>query len=379
MLTGAMLSACGGGGDSPQAVPTAVDRIAIGDRLFDETTLSASGRLACATCHVESRAHADAAGSFLPLGGVNGDQQGLRSTPTLRYLSDNRAFRFNPNGDPAGGFTWDGRADSRAAQARLPLLAAHEMANGDEASVARRLRALPYLAQLLFAFSLPSRASDAQLVEAAAQALADYQAGDAKFQPYTSKFDAALEGRAALSVQEARGLALFNDPQRGNCAVCHTSTPPPGASKPLFTNFTYHALGVPRNASHATRDAGFFDLGLCGPRRSDLSDLAALCGMFRVPTLRNVALTAPYFHNGAIATLEDAVAFYATRDSDAARWYSVVGGLVQRFDDLPPAYRANVSFAAPFNPRAGEPPALSTADVRDIVAFLNTLTDGYSP
>ena len=379
MLTGAMLSACGGGGDSPQAVPTAADRIAIGDRLFDETTLSASGRLACATCHVESRAHADAAGSFLPLGGVNGDQQGLRSTPTLRYLSDNRAFRFNPNGDPAGGFTWDGRADSRAAQARLPLLAAHEMANGDEASVARRLRALPYLAQLLFAFSLPTGASDARLVAAAAQALADYQAGDAKFQPYTSKFDAALEGRAALSAQEARGLALFNDPQRGNCAVCHTSTPPPGASKPLFTNFTYHALGVPRNASHATRDAGFFDLGLCGPRRSDLSDLAALCGMFRVPTLRNVALTAPYFHNGAIATLEDAVAFYATRDSDAARWYPVVGGLVQRFDDLPPVYRANVSFEAPFNLRAGAPPALSTQDMQDIVAFLNTLTDGYSP
>ena len=379
MLTGAMLSACGGGSDSPQAVPTAADRIAIGDRLFDETTLSARGRLSCATCHVESRAHADAAGSFLPLGGVNGDQQGLRSTPTLRYLSDNRAFRFNPNGDPAGGFTWDGRADSRAAQARLPLLAAHEMANGDEASVARRLHALPYLAQLLFAFSLPTGASDAQLVAAAAQALADYQAGDAKFQPYTSKFDAALEGRAALSAQEARGLALFNDPQRGNCAVCHTSTPPPGASKPLFTNFTYHALGVPRNASHATRDAGFFDLGLCGPRRSDLSDLAALCGMFRVPTLRNVALTAPYFHNGAIATLEDAVAFYATRDSDAARWYPVVGGLVQRFDDLPPVYRANVSFEAPFNLHAGAPPALSTQDMQDIVAFLNTLTDGYSP
>lgn len=379
VLMGALLSACGGGSGPPPALPTEADRVAIGDRLFDETALSASGRLACATCHVESRAHADAAGSFLPLGGVDGDQQGLRSTPTLRYLSDNRAFRFNPNGDPAGGFTWDGRADGRAAQARLPLLAAHEMANGDEASVARRLRALPYLAQLLFAFSLPSSASDTQLFDAAAQALADYQAGDARFQPYTSKFDASLDGLATLTPQEARGLALFNDPRRGNCAVCHTSTPPPGASKPLFTNFTYHALGVPRNTSRATSDAGFFDLGLCGPRRSDLSDVGALCGMFRVPTLRNVALTAPYFHNAAIATLEDAVTFYATRDSDPARWYPVVDGQVQRFNDLPPPYRANVSFEAPFNLLVGAPPALSAQDVQDIVAFLRTLSDGYTP
>ena len=385
VLASVLLSACGGGGsaggppEAAQSLPTGADRVAIGDRLFDDTTLSASGRLACATCHDASRGHADAPGVFLPFGGVNGDHEGLRSTPTLRYLSEARAFRFNPNGDPAGGLTWDGRADNRAAQARLPLLAAHEMANGDQAALAQRLRALPYVAQLRFAYSLPVNASDAQLVDAAAQALADYQAGDASFQPYTSKFDASLEGRATLSAQEARGLALFIDPRRGNCAVCHTSTPPPGASKPLFTNFTYHALGVPRNASHATRDSSFFDLGLCGPRRTDLRDLGALCGMFRVPTLRNVALTAPYFHNAAIATLEDAVAFYATRDSDPAHWYPVVNGQVQRFNDLPPQYHANVSFEAPFNQQVGAPPALSAQDVQDIVAFLRTLSDGYVP
>ncbi len=101
--------------------------------------------------------------------------------------------------------------------------------------------------------------------------------------------------------------------------------------------------------------------------------------MFRVPTLRNVALTAPYFHNAAIATLEDAVTFYATRDSDPARWYPVVDGQVQRFNDLPPPYRANVSFEAPFNLLVGAPPALSAQDVQDIVAFLRTLSDGYTP
>lgn len=384
-MTALLLSACGGGGDTAaagsavQAVATAADRIAIGDRLFDETALSASGKLACGTCHNATRGHADAAGSFLPLGGINGDQQALRSSPTLRYLNSNRAFRFNANGKPDGGFTWDGRAASRAAQARLPLLAANEMANADDADVARRLRALPYLSQLLFAYALPASASDTQLVDAAAQALAEYQAGDAKFQPYTSKFDASLEGRATLSAQETRGLAAFIEPARGNCASCHDSSPPTGATKPLFTNFGYHALGVPRNTSAASADANFFDLGLCGPSRTDLSGRSDLCGLFRVPTLRNVELTAPYFHNGAIATLEDAVAFYATRDTDPARWYPTVAGVVQRFNDLPAPYKANVTFQAPFDRPLGAPPALSPQDVQDIVAFLRTLTDGYVP
>jgi cytochrome c peroxidase len=113
--------------------------------------------------------------------------------------------------------------------------------------------------------------------------------------------------------------------------------------------------------------------------RTDLSHRTDLCGMFKVPTLRNVALTAPYFHNGVMATLEEAVAFYATRDSDPARWYPTVGGVVQRFNDLPPAYRGNVTQQAPFGPAAPGGPRLSPQDVQDIVSFLGTLTDGFTP
>lgn len=389
------LAACGGGGSSgiesaatatpaaapapAPATPSAADRVAVGDKLFNELRLSAGGRQACATCHVAERGHADAAGTFLPLGGPKIDQQGLRSSPTLNYLNGNPAFGFDAQGRPRGGSTWDGRADTRAAQALGPLLAANEMANADTAAVVRAVRALPYFGELQFAYALAATATDTQVLAATQQALQDYQAGDPDYQPYSSKFDLVQQGRASFTAQEARGLAAFNDPQRGNCADCHTSTTPAGQAGPLFTNFRYFALGVPRNGSAATADPTFFDMGLCGPLRTDLATRTDLCGLFKVPTLRNVALTGPYFHNGAVATLEDAVAFYATRDIDPTRWYPVVNGAVQRFNDLPVAYRGNVTQQAPFGLRPGDAPRLSAQDVTDIVAFLRTLSDGYTP
>jgi cytochrome c peroxidase len=209
-------------------------------------------------------------------------------------------------------------------------------------------------------------------------ALALYQQGDEDYQPFSSKYDAVLEGRAALSPQEARGLALFNNPSKGNCAACHSSTGDT-RNRPLFTHFGYAALGVPRNQSQATSDPNFFDLGLCGPKRTDLSLRSEFCGQFKTPTLRNVALTAPYFHNAAIQTLEDAVAFHVTRDTEPNRWYPVVNGQAVMYNDLPPAYRRNVTRVAPFDRRLGEPSALSPAEIQDVVAFLKTLSDAPGP
>ena len=158
-----------------------------------------------------------------------------------------------------------------------------------------------------------------------------------------------------------------------------SSTPPAGQTRALFTNFGYFALGVPRNRSAATADPSFFDMGLCGPVRTDLAHRTDLCGKFKVPTLRNVALTAPYFHNGAVATLQDAVSFYATRDIDPARWYPVVDGTIDKFNDLPAAYRGNVDQQPPFGQQPGQAPRLSAQDVQDLTAFLHTLTDGFVP
>jgi cytochrome c peroxidase len=363
---------------APLPVPVPAPTLAqVGDRLFDEVSLSASGKQACASCHVEARGHADGAGTFLPLGGADGTHQGLRSSPSTRYLDQAGAFGFDAQGRARGGLFWDGRASSRTEQARGPLFNPDEMANANVATLAAKLRALPYTADLRAAAGLPAAATDDQFVDAAVTALARYQADDAKFHPFTSKFDAVQDGRAAFTAQEQRGLNAFNDPQRGNCASCHDSRPAPGLARALFTNFSYHALGVPRTQNRATADPTFFDLGLCGPQRSDLAGRRDLCGQFRTPSLRNVALTGPYFHNARFAALEDAVAFYATRDLDPARWYPTVNGQVQLYNDLPAIYRANVEQGAPFR-RPGQPPALSAQDVTDVVAFLHTLSDGFT-
>ena len=144
---------------------------------------------------------------------------------------------------------------------------------------------------------------------------------------------------------------------------------------PLFTDFGFVALGIPRNASiPANNDPTYSDLGLCGPERRDLTGRREYCGLFKTPTLRNVALKHSFYHNGAFHTLRDAVAFYAERDIEPGKYYpSAPDGTVLKSNDLPIGYIQNVSAELPFGPRR----LLPDADVDDLVVFLHTLTDGY--
>ncbi len=223
-------------------------------------------------------------------------------------------------------------------------------------------------------------ANPRQLVYEAMYAVVRFEIEDPSFHPYSSKYDAYLEGRARLSAEEARGLAAFENPARGNCAGCHPDRPA-GGRPPMFTDFQYEALGVPRNAALA-RHAGpatAYDLGLCGPTRRDLASQTGTCGMFRTPSLRNVATRRVFFHNGVYHRLEDVLAFYALRDTRPEAVYPRdAHGRVERFDDLPAADRGNVDVTdAPFGRRPGEASPLTAQDRRDIIAFLRTLTDGY--
>jgi len=149
----------------------------------------------------------------------------------------------------------------------------------------------------------------------------------------------------------------------------------------MFTDSGFVALGVPRNNEiPANDDPNHFDLGACGPDRKDLASRPEFCGLFKAPTLRNVASRKAFYHNGVFHSLEDAVAFYASRDTNPARWYPVgTDGKVRKFDDLPLEYRDNINFEPPFGRHPGEAPAMSAQDIADIVAFLRTLTDGFEP
>jgi cytochrome c peroxidase len=376
----------------PGRTPPGVDQLtAIGRAMFFDKTLSANGRIACASCHDPASAFGPSNGAAVQPG-MRASARGFRSTPSLRYLHSLPPFsehHFDNEGDdsvdlgPTGGHTWDGRAGSVHEQARLPLLAADEMGNANEQAVVRKLERTPYAAQMRAAFGADLFADAAQAFAAATMALEVFQQSPSEFYPYSSRYDAVLRGQATLTPREARGLALFNDPAKGNCASCHLSTPTPDGAFPLFTDFGHIALGVPRNEGlRANDDPRFFDLGLCGPLRRDFAirpgapDPNGYCGRFRTPSLRNVALRKVFFHNGVIRSLDEAVRFYATRDTDPRHWYSRdARGNAKRYDDLPRRYHANVNTEPPFGGKAGSTPALNEAEIGDIVAFLKTLTD----
>ena len=177
-----------------------------------------------------------------------------------------------------------------------------------------------------------------------------------------------------LTPLETKGLALFKDRAKGACDACHRLSEASGKpERSLFTDFGFEAVGAPRNPRlAANRGAKAFDLGLCERHDHPHMDEERLCGAFRTPSLRNVAVRQSFMHNGAFSSLRDVVAFYATRGTDPKRWYA--SGTP--FDDLPSVYRTNINTnRVPYDRGIGEKPRLDSDEIDAIVAFLQTLTD----
>lgn len=378
-MVGLGLTACGGSSASSTSVPLSA-AAALGQEIFKDVSLSASGRMSCATCHDPDRGHASPFDTPVALGGVKLDLPGSRLPPAIRYLRFNTAFRIAPDGTPSGGFFWDGRANSLFEQARGPLLNDHEMANASVSAVVQKIAAASYAGKFKQVFGADIFNTPELAFDRVQHALARYQQEDADFAPFSSKFDAVNAGKASFTAQELRGLAWFNRSDKGNCAACHPSVKPADAPAALFTDFSYDSLGVPRNSAIAhNTDAAFFDMGLCGPTRADLSTRLDVCGKFKVPSLRNVALRQRFFHNGQFNSLRQAIAFYVTRDTQPQLWYpqDPLGNLVV-YNDMPSLLRGNVNVTeAPYNRTRGQAAALGDAEIDDVLAFLATLTDGF--
>ena len=369
------------------AAPSAQARL--GRQLFFDTTLSASGRLACASCHSPAQAYGPPDGDAVRVGGAALNRPGSRAVPSLRYVLNrtpvwSKPFAASPTerllaGEepPAGGFGWDGRFDTLEAQAAFSLLAPNEMANPGPEAVARKLSTAPYAGVFRQLFGADIFTHPQQAFARAREALARFELEDQSFHPYRSKYDDFLDGRASLSAPERRGLALFEDPNGGNCAACHPARKGADGSHPLFTDFQFEALGVPRNPEIAANaDPAYYDEGLCGPLRTDQAGQTKECGLFKTPGLRNVATRRVFFHNGRFHTLKEALQFYVRRDTDAAQWYPSAGGSVDKFDDLPRERRGNVDITdAPLTRSAGQEPLWNEAQIDDVIAFLATLTD----
>jgi cytochrome c peroxidase len=394
----------------------------LGRRIFFDASLSASGKLSCASCHNPDNAYSPSNYLAVQFGGEDMRHQGGRAVPSLRYHEHTPHFSIGPDlndtevetpalattpatavqaslpsvakatlsGNPApamqenvpqGGFTWDGRAQGLAVQAGGPLLDPNEMANQNPATLVNKLKAASYANEMRLLFGPGVFSSPSIALGEAYFALASFQKEDRSFHPYDSKYDYYLAEKVQLSDQEMRGLKLFKDVKKGNCATCHIEKPSrDGLIAPVFTDYQFEALAVPRNlAISANHDPHYFDLGMCGPWRKDYVKQQNYCGYFKTPTLRNVATRQVFFHNGVFHSLDEVLHFYVQRETRPEKWYPrTADGKINKYDDLPLANRANVDLTdAPFDRKAADAPALNDEEIKDVIAFLKTLNDGY--
>lgn len=364
-LVTAALMACGGSKSvsSPNtANEESVDNarlVTLGDALFTDKTLSVNNTVSCQSCHTSAAVAFSDSPNRLSAGVMSNTT--VRNSPTLGYVSFIPALT---QVDMAwiGGLFHDGRADSLAAQIEGPLLGAREMGNGTKAAVIAKLCVSSSQTEFTAVYgsdslskacsATPQQADIDTTFARLGRALAALQSTEA-FQPFSSKYDAYLNGRASLSDQEIRGLSAFVRADKGNCAACHVINRDNPAKQPLFTDFTYDNIGLPS----VTGDA--IDPGLFATTKVNADP--TLKGKFRVPTLRNVEVTAPYMHNGVFGDLKTAVEFYNSRDTDP-RWAAM--GATDYPETVNKTELGNLK--------------LNADEIDAIVAFLKTLTDGYT-
>ena len=346
--------------------------VALGKKLFFDPRLSEPQGTSCASCHDPAHGFAGRNGS--PVGVPRGSRPGhfaRRTAPSVMYLRYVPAFYYfeddeAPAPEPKGGFFWDGRVDSLVELVRQPLFNPDEMNAGTPRRVADKIAGAPYAKEFRAAFGATT-SPDAVML-GVGKAIEAFLKSD-QMSPTRSKYDAYVRGEATLTEPERRGLEAFKDRRRGACAGCHRMTElSSNPAESMFTDYGYDAIALPRNRElAANRDPTAFDLGLCERKHDE-----KLCASFRTPSLRNVALRESFGHNGVYKTLREAVTFYARRAVAPERIYPAG----QKFDDVPPRYRVNVNIHAPvYNRRAGAAPPLSDAEIDDVVAFLQTLTD----
>ncbi|MFT5590721.1 MAG: cytochrome c peroxidase [Bradyrhizobium sp.] len=362
----------------------------LGQRLITDRNLSEPAGTACVSCHSAATGFAGNHGSHIGVSlGSRPGVFGLRNAMSQAYQSFVPPFHFrvvDGDTDAVGGHFWDGRSDTMALQALGPFLANAEMNNPNAAAVVAKVAASGYASLMRAEFGTGIFGTPDLAFQKLGVAIAAFEATTA-FQLFSSKYDMFVRGKIALSANEERGMRLFMDPKRANCASCHLMKP--SSSKPedsLFSDFAYYATGIPRNRLIPDNaNPGFYDLGLCGPKRSRPAlganvpgtvSIEKFCGTFRMVSLRNVANRQAFMHNGVFKDLHEVVAFYSTRNSDPQRWYGRTGIP----DDLPIAYQANIiNDRPPFDRPKSAGPLLSQGEIQDIVDFLGVLSDGYVP
>lgn len=381
---------------------------AVGRQIFFDNKLSNPvGSQACASCHLPNVGFAgigDGPGFIQGIGqGAVVGAFGGRKPPSAAYATFAPQMTMAiPPPDPAdpvppvpefsGGLFWDGRAtglrlgNPAAEQALGPFLAAAEHNVADKQTILNTIKSSSYYSLWLTAYNnepidVSTQASIDANYDKVGRAIAAYEA-TSEVNKFTSKFDAYMKGQTRLTPQEARGLAIFN--LQGECYDCHESVSADGITPALFTDFTYHNLGLPKNTATPNKASLLNpDLGLGGELETVLpngqfkypqdwrNQAVAQYGKFKTPTLRNVAGTnRRYMHNGIFNSLEAVVHFYNTRDVPGAGW--TFDGVFKTWAELGKEVNLNVEIHGAGNL------GLTAAQEADLVAFMKTLSDGWS-
>lgn len=363
MFVVALLATCG------TCAAELTDEEELGKLLYFDTDLSTPIGQSCASCHDPTTGFADP-DSELPVsqGVLPQNRFGNRNSPTAAYAAYSPDFGKITENDETwyvGGQFWDGRANDLVEQAKGPFLNPLEMNNPSKLAVIVKVKNSEYADSFEEVTGVDLKDLSDNNVEYAynevAKTIAAYE-NSSEVNQFSSKYDAYVAGEAELSEEEKLGLALFNS-EKAKCSQCH-----PSADKALFTDYTYDNLGTPKNPDNPFYDIpktfnpdgdNFIDYGLGGfLKTAGFTGWENEIGKFKVPTLRNIAVTSPYMHNGVFDDLTEVVNFYNTRD--VANWPASEVADNVNTDELGDL-------------------KLTDDEVDAIVAFLNTLTDGYEP
>lgn len=342
----------------------------LGEALFFDTNLSANRTQSCATCHDPETGFADPRDTDLGRAvslGDDGRSLGDRNAPTASYAAFVPGLHRTVEGLWAGGLFWDGRASTLEDQAGGPPLNPIEMGMPDKAAVVARLRENPDYVAAMQALFGPQVFADSDAAYAAmTSAIAAFERSPL-FAPFDSKYDRFLKGEYQLTEDEELGRILFFSEQFTNCNLCHQIGRSALDPQEVFTNHEYHNIGVPANRAVREHNGVPADLTDAGLLANPKVDDPAQDGKFRVPTLRNVAVTGPYMHNGVFKDLRSVILFYNRYNTQSeARQINPETGARWRDPEVP----ATLSLK-----ELTHGPALDDRRIDALVAFLQTLTD----
>ena len=337
----------------------------LGSQLYFDMNMSLNRNQSCSTCHnpakgfIDDRENGVAGMASL---GSDGTSIGDRNTPTAAYAALSPLFSKTLEGKYVGGQFHDGRASSLADQAAGPPLNPGEMAMLSKEQVLERIKENEsYKTQFTHLFGASVLEDSERSYQGFSDAIMAFEQTEL-FMPFDSKYDKYLRGEAKFTKQEELGRTLFFSEQFTNCNQCHQLSKSPFYATESFTDFTYHNIGVPENAAlRVVNGVTDKDLGLFN---NPLVDETSAQGKFKVPTLRNVAVTGPYMHNGVFQDLRTVVLFYDKYNNPTRK--------INPETEMPwaePEIPMNIAT------ELQDGPALKNERVDALVAFLKTLTD----